>query len=260
METIESNRDILIGVKIRLSESLADDGRNELEAFRRAKEAAAAVGLPLMVHYSLSTVLHEDCPGTLSPGDILTHCFHAYSGSIVDPQTRRPADLVRAARDNGVLFDIGHGMGAFCWTVAEICTGEGFWPDTISTDMHTLTCNGPGYDMPTVMTKLLHVGMPLEEVIKGSTVDAARAIGWEDRIGTLGVGCEADVVVLALEDVNVELEDCHAQMRRVRQRLVAEAVWRAGEPGEITRPKCWPNPELLETARVWRSRMVVRDD
>ena len=259
VDTIESNRDILVGVKIRLSESLADDGRNEPEAFRRAKEAAAAVGLPLMVHYSFTTVPHEDCPGSLAAGDIFTHCFHGYPGSIVDPETRRPAELIRAARDRGVRFDIGHGGGSFSWTVAEICVGEGFWPDTISTDIHTLTCNGPGYDMPTVMTKLLRVGMPLEEVIKGSTVDAARAIGWEDRIGTLGVGREADVAVLALEDVDVELEDCHVQMRRVRQRLVADAVWRAGEPGEITRPDPWPNPELPETLRAWRSHMVVKD-
>lgn len=43
---------------------------------------------------------------------------------------------VLEARRRGVLFDIGHGAGAFNWTVAEKCAALGFWPDTISTDLH----------------------------------------------------------------------------------------------------------------------------
>ena len=61
-----------------------------------------------------------------------------------------------------LFFDIGHGMGAFNWTVGEICASESFWPDVISTDIHCFTHEGPAYDMPTVMSKLLHIGMPLE--------------------------------------------------------------------------------------------------
>jgi len=260
IDCIEANRDLLVGVKVRLSDSLADEGRNEPEAFRRAREAAVATRLPLMTHHSFSTVPLEACPGAMAPGDIYTHCYHGFASTIVDPATRRVHPAVRAARENGVLFDIGHGMGAFNWTVGEICAAEGFLPDVISTDMHTLTNEGPAYDLPTVMTRLLHLGMSLQEVIRSSTVAAARAIGWDDRIGTLGVGREADVAVLALEAVDMALEDCHAQMRRIGQRLVPQAVWRAGRPGQITSPRHWPNREKIEAARAWWPRLVIRDD
>ena len=260
IDCIESNRDLLVGVKVRLSSTLADRGRNEPEAYRSAQEAAAEAGLPLMVHHSFSTVPLDECPGRMAPGDIYTHVYHGYDTTIIDPATRRVHPAVHAAHENGVLLDIGHGMGAFNWTVGEICKEEELWPDTISTDMHSLTCEGPAYDMPTVMTRLLHLGMPLQEVIRSSTIDAARAIGWEDRIGTLGRGREADIAVLGLEEVDMELEDCHGQMRRIGQRLVPHAVWRAGEPGQITEPRHWPNQKQIEAGKEWWDRLVIRDD
>ncbi|MDP7395903.1 MAG: amidohydrolase/deacetylase family metallohydrolase [Lentisphaeria bacterium] len=257
---IESNRDLLVGVKVRLSNTIADEGRNEPEAYRKAREAALATELPLMVHHSFSTVPLEECPGSMAPGDIYTHAYHGYPSTIVDPVTRRVHPVVHAARENGVLFDIGHGMGAFNWTIGEICAAADFWPDIISTDMHSLTCDGPAYDMPTVMTRMLHLGMSLPAVIRCSTINAATAIGWEDRIGTLGVGREADVAVLALETLDMELEDCHAQMRRIGQRLTPQAVWRAGQPGQITAMHHWPNQEKIEAAKEWWHRLVIRDD
>jgi dihydroorotase len=106
---------------------------------------------------------------------------------------------------------------------------------------------------------MLHLGMPLGEVIAASTINPARAIGWSDRIGTLAVGRGADVTVLKLEDVNLELEDSGAQLRTMKQLLVAMAVWRDGRPGAITRPRSFPNPQSLETRKPWRERLVVRD-
>jgi dihydroorotase len=155
------------------------------------------------------------------------------------------------ARERGVLFDIGHGQGSFNWTVAEICAGEGFWPDTISTDIHSGTCEGPAYDMPTVMTRLLHVGMPLTEVVARSTFAPAKAIGWEDRIGTLGIGREADIAVFSVDAVDMHLEDCQSQLRRIHRRLVPRAVWRAGVAHPITQPKAFPNSETIQAQRAW---------
>ena len=256
---IEANPDLLVGVKVRLSDTIADQGRNEAPAYRSAREAARATGLPLMVHHSFSTVPLEACPGAMATGDIYTHAYHGYPATIIDPKTLRVHAAVRAAQENGVLFDIGHGMGAFNWTVGEICAAESFWVDTIGTDMHSLTCEGPAYDMPTVMSRLLHLGMPLPELIRCSTINAAAAIGWEDRIGTLGVGREADICVLELEEVDMDLEDCHGQMRRIARRLVPHAVWRAGAPGQITRPRRWQDPEKIALAREWYARLVVSD-
>ena len=219
---IEANRDILIGVKVRLSASIA-------------------------------------APGQMESGDIYTHCYHGYESTIIDPQTRAIHASVLDARQRGVLFDIGHGMGSFNWTVAEICAAHGFWPDTISTDMHSLTCDGPGYDLPTVMSRLLHLGMPLPEVIRTSTVNAAAAIGWQDRLGTLGVGRAADVTVLSVNDVDVLLEDCHGQVRPMRQRLKAKAVWKDGEPATITEPVRWPNAEKAAKSKEGWSQLLIRD-
>jgi dihydroorotase len=260
VDCINENEDILIGVKVRLSASIADNGRNESEAYRQSREAAEVTGLPLMTHHSFSTVSLEECPGLLRAGDVYTHCFHGFETTVIDPQSRQVHAAVLQARDRGILFDIGHGMGGFNYTVAEICIAAGIWPHAISTDMHTLTCEGPAYDMPTVMTKLMALGMPLVEVIRASTIAPAEAIGWGDRIGTLGVGREADVAVLSLDEVDMELEDCIGQMRRIDRRLVAAAVWRAGEPGRITEPQQFPNQAQIDKSRANAAKAVVRDD
>ncbi|MBM3803060.1 MAG: amidohydrolase family protein [Acidimicrobiia bacterium] len=259
IECVEANRDRIVGVKIRLSDSIADDGRHEAEAYRRSLEAARALNLPLMVHHAFSTVPLGDCPGKMASGDIYTHCYHGFPSTIVDPESRKVGATVRLARERGVLFDVGHGQGSFNWTVGELCAQEAFWPDTISTDLHSGTCEGPAYDLPTVMTRLLHLGMPLNDVVRCTTVAPAKAIGWEERIGTLGVGREADVAVFALEDVDLELEDCQSQMRRIRRLLTPQAVWRAGTPYPITHPIARPNPKTLAAqSKAW-IRLEIRD-
>ena len=260
IDCIESNRDLLVGVKVRLTDTIADNGRNEAAAYQSALEAAAASGLPLMVHHCFSTVPLEDCPGGMAPGDIYTHAYQGFASTIIEPSSRRVHPAVLAARGKGVLFDIGHGAGSFNWTVGEICAEEDFRPDVISTDLHSLTCEGSDYDMPTVMTRILHLGMSLEDVIRCSTISPASAIGWDDRIGTLGVGREADVTVLALEDVTMELEDSNGQMRSIRQQIIPHAVWRSGDPGEITRPRCLPNVESIASGRRLLDRLVIRDE
>ena len=258
IDCVNANRDLIAGVKVRLSASLADEGRNEAEAYRRALDAARAVRLPLMVHHTLSTVSLADCPGKMSAGDIYTHTYHGFRSTIIRSDgTLDPS--VRAARERGVLFDVGFGQGSFNWTVAELSFRQGFWPDTISTDLHSGTCEGPAYDLPTVMTKLLHLGLPLTEVIRRTTIEPARAIGWQDRIGSLAVGREADVTALSLETVDAELEDCQSQLRRVRQRLRPRAVWRAGVPGRITEPVQWPNPAAIARQRSAWDLLEVRD-
>ena len=257
---LNANRDVIAGVKVLLSAALADDGRNEAKAFREALQAAATTATPLMTHHAQSTISIDECPGSMRAGDIYTHCYHGFESTIIDPQSRRVHPAVRAARTRGVLFDIGHGMGAFNWTVGEICAEEGFWPDIISTDLHTGCFEGPAYDMPTVMTRMLHLGMPLPELIRRSTIVPATTIGWGDRIGSLGIGREADVAVLTLEEMDMDLEDCQSQMRRVKQRLVAQAVWRAGEAVKVTKPRCFPNKgRIEEQAENW-PKLVIRDD
>ena len=114
--------------------------------------------------------------------------------------------------------------------------------------------------MPTVMTRLLHLGMPLNEVIARSTIEPAKCIGWQDRIGTLGVGREADIAAFSVDDVDIALEDCQSQLRKISKRIVPQAVWRSGAAHPITHPKRFPNPETIQAQRAWWQQLQIRDE
>jgi len=154
---------------------------------------------------------------------------------------------------------VGHGQGSFNWTVVEILRKEGFWPDIISTDMHNGCRDGPAYDLVTAVTKLLVAGMPLFEAIRAVTITPAKAIGWGDRVGSLGVGREADITVLQLAQVDVQLEDCQSQLRACKERLLPVRVWRAGEEVEVSVPPVWPNPDSVARNRPAWDALRVRD-
>jgi dihydroorotase len=161
------------------------------------------------------------------------------------------------------FFDIGHGQGSFNWTVAEtdLRHGKAFGQTRSSTDIHSGTCEGPAYDMPTVMTWLLHVGMPLTEVVARSTFEPARAIGWGgSRIGTLGMEAKPISQCFSVEAVDLHLEDCQSQLRRIHRRLVPRAVWRAGVAHSTTQPKAFPNSETIQAQRAWWQQLQIRDE
>lgn len=183
-------------------------------------------------------------PGSLRSGDIRTHMFHAFESSIMDTTTSPPSlhPAVVASRERGVLHDIGHGQGSFSWIVGELCAKQGFWPDTISSDHHTGNVAGPAYDLTTVMTRMLHLGMPLYDIIKAVTLAPAMAISKENEIGSLSPGRNADVTVLKVSDCDIMLEDCHLEMRRITQRMEPVAVWRSGERINVKEQWSeWPN-------------------
>ena len=182
--------------------------------------------------------------GRMKRGDIRTHMFHEFESSIIDtttiPHSLYPS--VIASRERGIFHDIGHGQGSFSWTVAELCAKQSLWPDTISTDHHSGCVEGPAYDLPTIMSKLLHLGMPLYDVIKAVTSTPALIISKQDEIGSLMCGRLADVTVLKLTECDVLLEDCHVEMRKITKRLEPVAVWKSGERIPIEIPwKEWPN-------------------
>ena len=199
------------------------------------------------------------CPGSLRPGDIYTHSLHGFPSSTVDPESMSVRQDVIDAKQRGVLFDIGHGQGSFCWTVAEQWIREGLFPDIISTDLHTGTCFGPAYDLPTVMTKMLSLGMSLTDVIKATTSVPAKAIKMDHLIGSLTVGHPADVTVLKLEPCDFEMEDCQSQVRRVKNRLIPVAVWKDGSPYEVKLPDKFPNMETIRHQAKFWSDLVVKD-
>ena len=113
----------------------------------------------------------------------------------------------------------------------------------------------PAYDLPTVMTRMLVVGQPLTDVIAAATCTPAGAIGWGDRVGTLGVGRCADVALLELRDGEFQFEDVNSQLRTCKQRLVPAGCWRAGEriaTATAESVSAFPNPVMVaEQADSW---------
>jgi dihydroorotase len=224
-EAIDANRERLVGVKCRLDHrSTAGGSPRGLET---ALKAARAAKVPLMVHIgegppSLSEVLPE-----LGPGDIVTHCTTGQNMALVDDRGQL-LSCVREARARGVLFDVGHGSGAFSFAVAEALVREGLLPDVISSDLHQLSGLGPAFDLPTTMSKLLAVGMSLTDVIAAATSRAARAIGRDDRCGALICGRQADIAVLRQQSGELQLFDSYLNRRQTQDLLTCEATIVAG--------------------------------
>lgn len=225
---INRHPDRIVGVKVRLSASLAENrAENEQVGFTQALAAAHATGLPLMVHHAASQIPLPELLSRLCPGDIYTHLYHPQ----VDGGFTGKAALtaMQAARKRGVLFDVGHGKGAFAWAVAERACGEyGFWPDTISTDIHHFNLHGPVIDLPTTMSKFLALGMPLEAIIAATTLAPARTMRLEHRFGSLLPGRQADITLLRREPGEWSLTDVLGNVRIAPERLRAVQVFKRG--------------------------------
>jgi dihydroorotase len=226
IRTIEQNRDVILGVKVRLEMNLA--GEHDLAALRLAKEAADAVRLPLMVHIGNTHSPLKDILKVLTKGDIITHSFHSKEHGILDDRGRVLPE-VRTAVGRGVNLDIGHGRGSFSFDVAERALKQELLPGTISTDLHHYNVNGPAFDMATTLSKFLHLGLSLEQVIERATTNPANTFGFPKGLGTLREGAEADVAVFSLAEGDFEFEDTQKQKRVGHQKLVPVATVKAGK-------------------------------
>ncbi|MGD8323523.1 MAG: amidohydrolase/deacetylase family metallohydrolase [Gammaproteobacteria bacterium] len=214
---IARHRDVIVGVKVRLSEEVV--GSYDLEALRRAQEVATSFALPVMVHVGQNYSPIRTILPLLKRGDIVTHAYAPPPNAILDDQGRLFPD-VTAARRRGVIFDFGNGVvGHFTWAMLERSFRQGFWPDTISTDWNVMSGTTGVVDFPNVMSKILMLGMPLPEVVACATIHAARAFpAFEDR-GTLNVGAPADIAIMELRDGSFEFVDNFEGTRTGNQRL-----------------------------------------
>ena len=240
----EQSRDFVVGIKVRMGEEgFCFPG---LRPLRLAVEAGRRTGLRVMCHLSGTPPELREVLALLRPGDIVTHAFTGAGERLVDGRGRvLPA--AQRARDAGILFDIGHGAGSFSFQSAEALTAHGFWPDTISTDLHQASLPGPNllgdqevimpvrgdgspqFSLLTVMTKFLYLGMPLPEVVRATTEHPAALIGMAGEIGTLRPGAIADVAVLEVTPGPVTLFDIHGATRSYDRELRATHTIRAGQ-------------------------------
>jgi len=231
VDKIEDNRDRIVGVKVRIGGIVT--GELGLGALELALEAANEVQLPLMTHIGFPPPSYSDVVDMLRPGDILTHCFRPSPNSAIG-EDGKVLDAVWRARERGVLFDIAHGMGAFGYDSTEAALRDGFKPDLISSDVHVIAVEGPGYDMLHTMSKLLNCGLSVADVIDMSTSRPALAIG-RPELGHLGVGAVADITVLEQVDSSYVFSDVVGTKRQGSSLLQPVAVYLGGRDMEVSR-------------------------
>jgi dihydroorotase len=226
-EAIGRNRDMIAGVKARLSRDVA--GANDFEVLRRAQEVASSFDLPVMIHMGQTVSPLPKLLALLKRGDIVTHMFAPPPNSIIDESGHILPEVI-AARRRGVWFDVGNGrVGHLRWDVAQQVLQAGFLPDTFSTDWTPESRTAQVIDFPNVMSKFLMLGMPLDQVIARATINSSRVFpAFRDR-GTLKVGAPADVAVLELREGTFEFDDNFGNKRSGRQRLFPFATVLGGK-------------------------------
>src|SRR5262245_11774190 len=230
-KTVAENADIVLGIKVRMSENVI--AKHGLEPLRRAIAACVAAGSGAKVMCHIGGVetreLMSQILDLLRPGDILTH---EYSGApnlggaftnIVQDGRLLPAAL--AAKQRGVIFDVGHGGGSFDYTIAEPAIQQGCPPDTISSDIHVFSGNTPGMPYLTwVMSKFMGLGFSLEQVVAMATINPAKSINRAPKLGTRQVGAPADISLLEVVDGPFEFVDTRNNKRQGKTQIKPSGV------------------------------------
>lgn len=228
---IESHRDLIKGVKLRLVGKLVASAG--VEVVRTAKKAAKQFSLPVMIHIGdmekqVSPTLTQEFLPLLETGDILSHIYTGNFGSPLRPDGTVLPEM-RAAMERGVIMDTAIGRNNLNFEVARNSLAQGILPTTLSTDLTHRSLTGPTYSLPVTMAKFMGLGLDLKQVITMTTINPARAIHEEHRIGSLKPGMEADVSILELLSGAWRLEDAKQQTIEVEQMLVPSLTVKSGQ-------------------------------
>jgi dihydroorotase len=228
IRTIETNRDRLMGIKVRVNGKHSDLA-HDLEVMKTAREVADATGLPIMMHWSVE----PDLLAMLKRGDILAHPFNPPSPNSSNlfgadgPQAEKVLPQILALKDRGIWTDGQLGTTHHSWEISEKAMKQGWSPDSISTDIGR-TPDGAPASVLVPMSEFLHLGLPLEQVIAGVTATPAKMMNFPEKVGTLEPGVTADVAVLELKDGNFEYNDGARQMRTLKRQFSAAATVKGG--------------------------------
>ncbi|MEM8951677.1 MAG: amidohydrolase/deacetylase family metallohydrolase [Pseudomonadota bacterium] len=222
--------DLTVGVKVRVGKIASGA---DAAPYGLARIAADELSLPVMTHLDLPPPTHADVVPTMKPGDILTHCFRPFPNAPIISERQIKAEVL-AARERGVIFDIGHGMGSFSFETARAMMREGFMPDVISSDVHSLCVHGPAYDLLVTLSKFVCLDMPLPDVVRAATVAPAAAIN-RPELGTLKPGTPGDASVLELREGAYDYLDSTGEPMPGKHRLFCDGVVIDGH--------WWPNDD-----------------
>jgi dihydroorotase len=219
------HRDVVVGVKVRIQkEVVAEHG---LEPLRRGIRAADAAGVPVIVHVNNPPVEYAEVLALLRPGDIVSHFLHGRGSGILDAAGRVKAG-VQEARRRGILFDVAHGRNHVNFPVARKAFAEGFFPDSISSDLTRPGRASVVRDLPTTLSKFLSLGMPLQDVVRAATATPARAIGRGGQVGSLAPGAAGDAAVFAIDEGRFPYEDADGNVMEGAKRWTPRLTVRAG--------------------------------
>ncbi|WP_260704423.1 amidohydrolase/deacetylase family metallohydrolase [Edaphobacter flagellatus] len=220
-KVIAENRDVVVGIKT------AHWQQPNFISVRKAVEAGTRNHLPVMVDFGwFDNKSYEEMIATiLRPGDISTHVFRM-PAPLLGPDGK-PAPYMLDARRRGIKFDVGHGGGSFNFALAEPMVKGGFFPDSISTDLHVGSATGVMLNLPNVMSKMLALGIPFAEVIRESTTNPATEIG-HPELGQIAVGSVADIAVLRVDHGQFGYSDLAGGKVNGTERIVPEMTIRNG--------------------------------
>lgn len=218
------HKDLVLGIKVRVGKSASgDSGIMPLDI---ALDVAEETGLPLMAHLDAPPPAGHEVVSRLRKGDILTHCFRPFPNAPVRPDGRVREEIL-AARQRGVIFDIGHGSGSFGFGTTRNMLAADFLPDVVSSDVHAISIDGPAFDLLTTMSKFLCLGIDLPTVIGLATANAAGAIRRPD-LGTLKIGSIGDATVVDLKSGMYDYADATGERMMGDKRLLSAGVVLAG--------------------------------
>ncbi|WP_414463723.1 amidohydrolase family protein [Hyphomicrobium sp. DY-1] len=202
------------------------------------KGLAQILGVPLYMHigeFQLQTpdpVLAYEAFRIAEKGDMITHIYHGNLGQIID-ENGKIMPVVKDALERGVIFDLGFGGYNFSWDVAEKAFAQGIVPHTISSDLQQFNVVRPAKSLANVLSIMMHLGMPLKQIIEAVTINSAKAISLTDRAGDLSVGKPADVTVFEIEEGQFELSDCFTQTRTANKRFVPKMTFKNGKRFDV---------------------------
>jgi dihydroorotase len=219
------HKDLVLGIKVRVGRSASgDSGIMPLDI---ALDVAEECGLPIMAHLDNPPPARHEVMRRLRKGDVLTHCFRPFPNAPVHVDGRVREEIL-AARQRGVIFDIGHGGGSFGFGTTRKMLAAGFLPDVISSDVHVISIEGPAFDLLTTMSKFLCLGVDLPTVVKLSTANPAAAIGRPD-LGTLKPGAVGEATVIEVASGKFDYADSIGEQMIGDKRLVSAGVVLAGK-------------------------------